>query len=213
MSSTSNTRIISLYKSRNTILELLETQGYDISEYNQFSINEIDAMYSNAQLDMLLSHTNNGTKVYVKYYFPANAAKQIRPAILDNILEDLYDIHGMLTSRDTLIIIIDDEPNDTILTKVKYIFDREGKFVVIHNIARLQFNLLKHSLVPKMTILSEEETEALKTKYHLKELSQLSEIGRFDPQALAMCMRPGTVGEFQRKSATALVTKYYRVCV
>jgi DNA-directed RNA polymerase subunit H (RpoH/RPB5) len=211
MSSTSNTRIISLYKSRNTILELLETQGYDISEYNQFSINEIDAMYSNSQLDMLLSHTNNGTKVYVKYYFAAT--KQIRPPILDNILEDLYDIHAILTPRDTLIIIIDDEPNDTILTKVKYIFDREGKFVVIHNIARLQFNLLKHSLVPQMTILSEEETEALKTKYHLKDLSQLSEIGRFDPQALAMCMRPGTVGEFQRKSATALVTKYYRVCV
>jgi DNA-directed RNA polymerase subunit H (RpoH/RPB5) len=210
MSSTSNTRIVSLYKSRNTILELLETQEYDVSEYNQFSINEIDAMFSNEQLDMLLTHKKNGTKVYVKYYF---AAKQIRQPNLHNIIEDLYDIHAILTSRDTLIIIIDDEPNETILNEIKYIFDREGKFIVIHNIARLQFNMLNHTLVPKMKILSEEETVALRKKYHLKDLTQLSEIDRFDPQALAMCMRPGTVGEFHRKSATAVITKYYRVCV
>jgi DNA-directed RNA polymerase subunit H (RpoH/RPB5) len=210
MASTSNTRIISLYKSRNTILELLETQGYNVEEYNQFSINEIDAMYSNSQLDMLISHTSNDTKVYVKYYF---AAKQIRQPVLDNILEDLYEIHEVLTHKDTLIIIIDEEPNETILARIKYLFNREGKFIVIHNIARLQFNILNHTLVPKMRILTGDETEALKTKYHLKDLNQLSEIDRFDPQALAMCMRPGMVGEFHRKSATAMVTKYYRVCV
>jgi DNA-directed RNA polymerase subunit H (RpoH/RPB5) len=191
-------------------LELLETQGYDISEYKQFSINEIDAMFTNSQLDMLMSHTNNGKKVYVKYYF---TAKQIRPPVLDNILEDLFEIHALLTPRDTLIIIIDDEPNDTILSRIKYLFHREGKFVVIHNIARLQFNLLNHQLVPKMNILTGDQVDELKVKYHLKDLSQLGEIDRFDPQALAMCMRPGDVGEFHRKSATALITKYYRVCV
>lgn len=210
MSSTSNTRIVSLYKSRNTILELLEIQGYDISEYKQFSINEIDAMFTNAQLDMFMTHSTNETKVYVKYYF---AAKQIRPPVLDNILEDLFDIHAMLTPRDTLIIIIDEEPNDTIVSRIKYLLNREGKFVVIHNIARLQFNILNHTLVPKMNILSDKEVDDLKIKYHLKDLSQLGEIDRFDPQALAMCMRPGNVGEFHRKSATALITKYYRVCV
>lgn len=210
MSSTSNTRIISIYKSRNTILELLQTQGYDISEYNQFSINEIDAMLSTSQLDMLLTHTTNEKKVYVKYYL---GAKQFRPPNLYNILEDLYDIHAVLTPRDTLIIIIEDEPNETILSKIKYLFDREGKFVVIHNIARLQFNLLNHTLVPKMNILTKEEVDELKTKYHIKDLSQLGEIDRFDPQALAMCMRPGDVGEFHRKSATAVITKYYRACV
>jgi DNA-directed RNA polymerase subunit H (RpoH/RPB5) len=158
---------------------------------------------------MLMDHTKNGTKVYVKYFL----AKQIRLPNLDNILEDLYDIHAILTPKDTLIIIIEDEPNETILNRVKYIFNREGKFVVIHNIARLQFNILNHSLVPKMNILTEEETETLKKKYHLKDLTQLSEIDRFDPQALAMCMRPGMVGEFHRKSATAVISKYYRVCV
>jgi DNA-directed RNA polymerase subunit H (RpoH/RPB5) len=191
-------------------LELLEIQGYDISEYKQFSINEIDAMFTNAQLDMFMTHSTNETKVYVKYYF---AAKQIRPPVLDNILEDLFDIHAMLTPRDTLIIIIDEEPNDTIVSRIKYLLNREGKFVVIHNIARLQFNILNHTLVPKMNILSDKEVDDLKIKYHLKDLSQLGEIDRFDPQALAMCMRPGNVGEFHRKSATALITKYYRVCV
>ena len=64
--------------------------------------------------------------------------------MLDNIIEDLYIIENVLTKQDSLVIIIDDEPNDTILAKVKYLYEREGIFVIIHNIKRLQTNILKH---------------------------------------------------------------------
>ena len=68
--STSNNRILSIYKSRGTILEILsDNLGYDTKEYEGFSINEIDAMYSNSQLDMLLKHSENGRKIYIKYYW------------------------------------------------------------------------------------------------------------------------------------------------
>jgi len=50
MSKNSNL-ILSLYKSRNTIVELLEYQGYNIDNHMTFSINEIDAMYKNKQLE------------------------------------------------------------------------------------------------------------------------------------------------------------------
>ena len=91
---------------------------------------------------------------------------------------------------DTLVIIIDDEPNDTIINKIKFLYDKDGIFVVIHNIQRLQFNILNHYLVPSMKILNDDEVDSLKKKYNIQTLSQLPEISRFDPQALAMCLRP-----------------------
>jgi DNA-directed RNA polymerase subunit H (RpoH/RPB5) len=205
-----NNRILSIFKSRNTILELLDDQFYNTKEYEGFSINEIDAMVSNNQLDMLISNDKNQKKTYIKYYLNA---KQIRPTVLDEIIEDLFVIENVLTKNDTLIIIIEDEPNDTILTKLRYLYDNEGYFVIIHNIKRLQFNILKHKLVPSGYILDENEIEEMKKKYNIKELKQLPEISRFDPQALAMCVRPGQVCIFNRESVTAMFYNYYRICV
>uniref|UniRef100_A0A6C0DS95 RNA polymerase subunit H/Rpb5 C-terminal domain-containing protein n=1 Tax=viral metagenome TaxID=1070528 RepID=A0A6C0DS95_9ZZZZ len=208
MSTTSN-RIVSLYKSRSNILEHLEYLDYDTSDYLGFSINEIDAMCTNNQLDMLVTN-KMGRKAYVKYYL---TAKQIRNQMLDEIIEDLYTIDSVLTKDDTLIIIIDDEPNDTIITKLKYIYEQDGIFVVIHNIKRLLFNILKHKLVPKCSILTDVEVKDLFQKYNIKDLKQLPEISRFDPQALVICLRPGQVCKFERDSQTALKYDYYRVCV
>jgi len=208
--STSNNRVLSIYKSRSTIIELLDELDYNTTEYEGFSINEIDAMYTNSQLDMLIKHNSSERKMYIKYYL---TAKQIRPQNLDDVIEDLFQIENVLTKEDTLIIIIEDEPNDTIITKLKYLYDHEGIFVVIHNIKRLQFNILNHKLVPKCSILNETEIQDLKKKYNITNLMQLPEISRFDPQALAICLRPGNVCEFKRNSATAMHYNYYRICV
>ena len=166
-------------------------------------------MCTNNQLDMLVTN-KKGRKVYVKFYL---SAKQIRGQNLDDIIEDLYTIDSVLTKDDTLMIIIDDEPNDTIIAKMKYIYEQDGVFVVIHNIKRLQYNLLKHSLVPKCSVLTDAEVKELFQKYNIKDLKQLPEICRFDPQSLVICLRPGQVCRFERNSQTALKYDYYRVCV
>lgn len=207
----SSNKILQIYKSRLNILSILETfQNYNTSNYNDFSINEIDAMYTNNQLDMLIQHKTDNKKTYIKYYL---TSKQIRPQNLDNIIDDLFNIENVLSKDDTLIIIIEEEPNDTIITKLEYLYNHDGIFVVIHNIQRLQFNILEHKLVPEMTILNSDETNELMKQYNLSSLNQLPEISRFDPVALALSMRPGQVGKIVRGSITALLTKFYRVCV
>ena len=45
-----------LYNSRNIILNQLEKQGYDVSEYRNFSINEVNIMAKNKQQDMILKN-------------------------------------------------------------------------------------------------------------------------------------------------------------
>jgi len=209
MTSTNN-RILKLYKSRLTIIDQLSELNYDVTAYESFSINEIDAMNNSSQLDMLITHKSNGKKVYIKYNLNA---KQLNAQTLDNVIEDLYSIDTVLTKEDTLMIITDVEPNETILTKIRYLYDHSGIFIVIHNIHRLQYNLLKHTLIPNSRILGDSEVEELKKTYNIMNLSQLPEISRFDPHALAICLRPGQVCEFTRDSATALNTKYYRVCM
>ena len=132
---------------------------------------------------------------------------------MDNIIEDLYVIDEVLTKRDTLMVIIDDEPNDTIITRLRYLFEHDNIFVIIHNINRLQSNILNHTLVPNMEILDSNEEVTFMKKYQVQSKTQLPEISRFDPQALVIGIRPGEICKIQRPSSTALTTDYYRVCV
>ncbi len=203
-------KIISLYNSRKTIIKLLSSLDYDVSDYKDFSINEIDAMSNNLQLDMLLNKKDT-RKVYVKYHL--DKQKQISKGILDDTIEDLFKIEKILTKEDVLIIVMDDEPNESNISRMNYLYDHDGIFVVIHNIKRLQYNLTEHSLVPKMTILTIEETASLMKEKNITSLSQLPEISRYDPHALALCVRPKQVCKIERSSATALKCIYYRVCV
>jgi len=193
-----------------TLIDQLDSLQYNVSEYQEFSINEIDAMNTNSQLDMLVTNENTNRKIYIKYNL---TSKQLNAQSLDNIIEDLYTIDNVLTTDDTLMIIIDIEPNDSILTKIRYLYDHSGIFVVIHNLKRLQYNLLNHALVPAARILDVNEIEQFKQTYNINNLSQIPEISRFDPQALAICLRPGQVCEFTRNSPTAMNAKYYRVCM
>ena len=213
--STHNT-ITQIYKSRTNILNILENiYGYDISDYSGFSFNEIDVMYTNGQLDMLLSNkkVNDSitptNKTYIKYF--------LRSALNENslspIIEDLYSISNTLSKDDCLFVIYEGEPNDSLIAYLKYIYTSEDIFVVVYNIKRLQFNILEHVLVPKVTILSESEITELKLRYNVDDMKKLPEISRFDPQALAICLRPGQVCKFIRNSPTSMETPYYRVCI
>ena len=209
MSLNSN-RILTIYKSRKTLIEQLESIGYNMSDYDQFSINEIDAMAMNDQLDMLVKRESDGNKAYIKYLLNI---KQLRKDNLDQLIEDLYDIEAVLDKKDTLIVITNEEPNDPMVARMKYLFDYSNIFVVMHYIKRLQFNILHHELVPKAVVLSKEETNKVMEKYHIQTLDKLPEISRFDPQALVLTLRPGQVIQIYRKSNTALEYNYYRVCV
>ena len=59
-----NNQILNIFKSRTNILQIMESNGYDIDDYSNFSINEVDAMFSNNQLDMLIENPTNKQKTY-----------------------------------------------------------------------------------------------------------------------------------------------------
>jgi DNA-directed RNA polymerase subunit H len=136
----------------------------------------------------------------------------MRTQTLDDIIEDLFYTESILTKSDTLIVIVDTEPNDTMIDRLNYLYDHDGIFIVMYNIKRLLFNILKHERVPSIEVLDQKDTEEMMKKYNVKHTAQLPEISRYDPLAMAVCMRPGEVCKLIRKSPTALSTIYYRVC-
>lgn len=208
-------QMIQIYRSRLNILNILESiYDYDISDYSGFSINEIDAMMKSDQLDMLLTHKKVGDttvpmkKTYIKYILQGSLA-----SYLYTVVDDLFTLTDTLTKDDCLCVIYDGEPNDSIIGYLNYMYAQSNIFIVVHNLKRLQFNILEHELVPKVNILTESEVEEIKKQYTISDLNQLPEISRYDPQALAICLRPGQVCRFLRNSPTAMSAPYYRVCI
>ena len=207
--STSSNRVLSIYKSRKTILEILDYQDYNVSEYDKFTINEIDAMNTNDQLDMLIQHTSDARKIYIKYYL----AKALRPNNLQEMIDDLFTVEEILTKNDTLFVIVKDEVNETLINTLKHIWESEKIFIILVPLERLQFNILDHVLVPPHRVLTESEKIEIKSRYNINNDNEFPELSRFDPVAQAIGIRPGEVCEINRPSKTAISANYYRICI
>lgn len=231
-SQNSSSLISSIYKSRKTVLNLMHKQGYNIDDYAHFSVNEVNTMKQNNQLDMLLEKSNDAVnpvpnpllipatatasltearknKIYIRYYL----TKKLNPQNIQEMIDDLFNLEETLTKEDTLFIIVKDDLNETNTNLLKHIWEQDGILIVIQNIKRLQFNILDHSLVPPHRVLSKAETDIIRKRYNIKDDTQFPDISRFDPVAQVIGLRPGQVCEIIRPSKTAIHSYYYRICV
>ena len=207
MSEISSQTISLIAKSRANLLEQLNYQGYDITPYNEFSIEEINAMFLNKQLNMTLLGKNN-KKTHVIYHIE----KTLRKENIDDYVEKVYNVEQLLTKDDMLVIIMKTQPNDTLIKHLKHIWEEKKIFIVIHGIPKLQFNLLNHEFVPPHTILTKEETEEVMKKYNIMDKSEMPDISRFDPVALSIGLKPDEVCKIVRSSKTSIQSNYYRIC-
>lgn len=196
-----------IYNSRKYILEILKMREFDVSEYDNFTVEELHGMIQNQQLDLLVA--GKSKQVYVKY----NITKSLRPNNIYDYIEDLFNIENTLNKKDDLIIINKDEPNETLLNTIKDIWLKDNIYISIINIERLQYNILNHELVPKHTILSLEEKNQLKEKFNINNDDMLPNISYFSPVSQVLGIRPGDICKIDRNSKTAIDSTFYRVCI
>lgn len=211
-SNVSSGTVSALFKSRNNILQLLSRQGMDVSNYTDYGVAEVQTMYANNQLDMLLTTEKDihpARKVYVKYYL----AKTLRRENINHMIDDLFYIEQVLQPTDTLIIVMKQEVNDTVLGILNEIWEKDRIFIVVHSLDRLQFNILEHQYVPEHVVLTEAEQEEVLKKYNITDTKQMPSISRYDPVALAIGLRPGQICRITRSSKTSVTTYFYRYCV
>ena len=204
--------ISSIHKSRDTVIEMMSFQGYDVSEYANSTLTETNAKHSANQLDMLFDKANGDNMIH-KTYVNYHIEKSLRPGYIQDIVEDLYHVEEMLQKSDTLMIVTREDTSENVLNAVRHILEKDGIFIIVINIKRLQFNILNHSIVPKHRTMTDSEVKSVMEKHNLTNIKEFPDINRFDPVAVAIGLRPGKVCEITRPSKTSIEGMYYRICV
>ena len=203
-----STTISKLHKSRKILLSILEKRGFNTDEYKNSGINEIQIMFNNKQLDMLLEDKNKN-KIYIKYHI----INKLREGHIYDYIEDLYNIENILNQNDELMIIMKDQKiNKTLVECMNFIYEKDKIYVNIFNLKEFLFNILEHDMVPEHKRLTDDEKKNIYKKFQVTNDSELPEISRFDPVAKTIGLRPGELCEIIRPSKNSITSKYYRLC-
>ena len=189
--------------------------GYDCANHEHFSMEELDVLQKNDGLDFMV--VKGEEKCYVKYMTedantknPANSVKRLN---ISNIIDEMFMQEGILTQKDTLVLITNEYSVDSIHKTLKNIWELKNVYVVLFDLKQLQLNVLKHKLVPKHTKLNPSEKIELYRYLNIEEDKQLPEISRFDPVAKTLFLRPGEVCRITRFDKISYTNDYYRVCI
>lgn len=202
--------ISKLYKSRKNLLNQLGTIGFNVEDYNNSSINEINVLYQQNKQDMLLKGSD-GASLYINY----SIEKALRPQNIHDLVEDLYHLENVLTpnSNDYLIIVAKDSANDTLTNLLIQLYANEKILVNIVSISELQFNIMEHNLVPKHTKITSDEIVQVKKDYNISDKSQFPKISRFELISRIIGMKPDDICKIIRPSPTSITSTMYRICI
>ena len=206
-----------LYQSRGVVLEMLESRGYNVSPYKNYSLKEINLMHKNTPskisientpLDILVKHNANDSQLLLKYLY----ISKIRIPNIITVINELKK--EMLNENDVVIFITKDKiTNENILdAQLENLYKREKIFVQVFWIDKLVINITNHELVPKHRIITEDEKEGLLDRLDISSLSQLQLILKTDPVAKFYGMKRGDVCEILRPSETSGIYINYRYC-
>jgi DNA-directed RNA polymerase subunit H (RpoH/RPB5) len=214
MSNSYSPLISKIYKSRSIILDIMKKRGYNVEDYEGFSVSEVHSMNDNGQLDMFLESDTSSKKIYIKYHLETRLSDKHVYEYLEDLFgeDDDDDEDKTLKNRDEFIIVSKDKINASTQNLVDKIFKTDDKYINVYNVHDYLFNILDHEMVPNHRILNSEEKKEIINRYNVTKDSEFPEISRFDPVAKVIGIRPGELCEITRSSPMAVKTLYYRLC-
>lgn len=216
--------IQNIYKSRFTILEMLEDRGYDVNKYKNFTVDEVNVWFNQSTKNKSSALTKPGPldlliekegmpKTYIKYRLERYRANKPVIKQIEKIYSNEEDV-GVLNKDDTLVLIVIENMNQLLnLEKpLANLYDEYGYFVQAFNLDILQINITKSYLTSPHRILNTKESEELLERLDAKK-EDLPIIRRLDAMAKYYAMKPGDICEIQRFTETSGIGYYYRHCV
>ena len=84
-------QIIEIFKARGNLLKQLSRQGFNVEDYEGSNINEVNLMFLEKQMDMLVTNPKTSQKTYVKYHLEKGKSKSLRVANIQDFIEDLFE--------------------------------------------------------------------------------------------------------------------------
>lgn len=212
-----------VYDTRSAILEMLESRGYNIDDYKSFTKDEIILQFkqSNSKflqsgerspLDILVKNDKD-QKIYVKYRLDFKFKKS---KSLDQQIDTIYN--DIINKDDTLIVIyvsriLSIHKDSNVYQYSENIFNKKQFFVQFFGLENFLFNPTKNNIVPKHTIVEQNDQEAVLQRYNISDKSKLLIIVREDPIAKYIGLKPGQICKIEGKSYSSMNTVKHRLCV
>jgi DNA-directed RNA polymerase subunit H len=210
-----------LYRSRKTLLDHLEQEGYDIAPFSKFSPKEIAEMVKAGPiagappaLQMELNRKVPDDEHKHRKCLVVYTIGKIKQKLNAFTLKIISTEEGTFDPDSTEVIIVTMEPIGANFNSMAFLSHSVHKTKVrFFQAAAIINNPLKHILVPKHERVPAKDEEALLKSLFAKK-SQLPLI-RFheDPIARLIGLMPGEIVKITRASPTAGECILYRVCV
>ena len=206
--------IDNVYRSRLTLLDILEERGDDVEKYRKFSpVEATAASTAFPSLSFKVTHKNDETKVCEVRY--ANISRQK----LDTFFDDIDDDN---TENTEVIVMMMNPIADAhhVIALKQYMKmkesgekERRKLRVSFFSIEMLVINPMKHVLVPKHQIVDPEYHKQLMESLYVTAKSKFPEI-KFHVDPIARCIGavPGDIVKIIRPSASSGEATIYRVC-
>lgn len=208
------------YRSRITLLNMLEKSGYNTEPFRRFSPQEVEDMIgSNAlgeALSMRLERKEEGEgpeKCLVIYRFQRQ--KQKIPTLMNELLDPENSDGYKVDPKTTEVIVILYEPIvDTFHAAALNQWKKNKLRIRFFEARKIVIDPSSFAIVPKHEKMTTEETKALRKEYYLQSDAHHNWI-RFheDPQARWLGLVPGDVVKITRPSPSSGEYVVYRVCV
>ena len=206
-----------LFRSRQTILQILKAKGFNTRPYEKFGPFEIESMASSKHevaLRMDLERAEDASapaKFRVEYALPR--VKNRLKKFVENLL---FTEDGELAfdpaTTEVMVITLEPIGDSFHLEALKQLTTNKLR-VNFFDAHTLVSNPLEHVLVPKHEIVPKETEEELLKSLRCQKKTNLPKI-RFHEDIVArlLGLNPGDIVKITRPSPTAGETVYYRVC-
>jgi len=206
--------IDNVYRSRQTLLDILEDRGYNVEKYRKFSPAEATAAATAfPSLSFKVPKKDDETKICDVRY--ANISRQK----LDTFFNDIDDAD---TENTEVIVMMMGPVSDAhhVVALKQYMKlkesgekERRKLRVSFFSIETIVINPMKHVLVPKHQIVPPEAHAELMSSLYITVKTKLPEI-KFHVDPIARCIGavPGDIVKITRPSGSAGESIIYRLC-
>lgn len=177
-----------------TLVEMMQDRGHDVTQMLHFQANELKNIMQKKQV-FSVPVTKD---LHILFYLDRKKLSEIKK-FFENAPEKVPHY----------IVVFKEKANN-----LKNLNDIKVPTLQIFEMKELLFNVSRHVLVPKHTVIkSEQVIQDLLEKYNIKTRTQLPHILRSDPMAKYLGLSPGDVVMIKRVSPTAGLYMNYRCCV
>lgn len=198
-----------VYRSRITLLDILEERGYDVAKFRKFSPAEIVAAATDAEFSGLsfkaTKKADSSQVIEVRY--TAYPKTQLIGAIKESVEHEDPAKYELIVFMQAPVV---DQHHEASVR----LFMANALRVSFFSFYQLVNNPMRHVMVPKHAIVPKDEHAELMESFHITSIAKFPMIRyHFDPIVRILGAVPGDILKITRPSPTSGTYDIYRVVV